>query len=572
MKKLCVVTAIGCAAVLALAGCGGGDNRTKFDVETLKSTYGYQWEDTSEPILNEDGLKDIKFNIYAPKDNSADDYNDMAIMDTLRKQTNVKVEWDLVNPSQYQPSLIFANHEGIDGVYHAGLTSAEIADQADRDRLLCISDYLKYMPNFSAILEKRPDIKRQITNAEDGKIYTLPRVEEMGLKQYPNFLFLNKAWTEKAIDANALTGVTKEQVKDGLSLTAEQMEALLKYFKENDMNGDGNANDERPMNFVAQNWQGNQCDLFGMFGINENPDHRVIKNGQVTYTYFDKAYYDAVSFIRGWVDKGYIDKVSFEQTQDNFLANGKSGKNATTDDAIAKGEKYGAFYWWESDTVVTKEENYICCAPLKGPSDYNGHNYSNCQTVCISNTPEIDVGELFFFKGVPNAEVLLTYFDRYYMPDISAQINYGPIGIAFEEEKVGGMLKPKASPEGKTADEIRLKFAPLGICYLTDTEWGHTVEMEPRAQLRLQRINDYVKPYLPEDVTPVPNLQYTLSELDKMDRYTAIETQMNQLILYLHQGTLTKDSWTKYINGLKSDGVGVNKVLEIYQAAYDRVK
>ena len=158
------------------------------------------------------------------------------------------------------------------------------------------------------------------------------------------------------------------------------------------------------------------------------------------------------------------------------------------------------------------------------------------------------------------------------MPDISAQINYGPIGIAFEEEKVGGMLKPKASPEGKTADEIRLKFAPLGICYLTDTEWGHTVEMEPRAQLRLQRINDYVKPYLPEDVTPVPNLQYTLSELDKMDRYTAIETQMNQLILYLHQGTLTKDSWTKYINGLKSDGVGVNKVLEIYQAAYDRVK
>ena len=51
------------------------------------------------------------------------------------------------------------------------------------------------MPNFSKILEERPDIRAQLTS-EDGKIYTLPRVEEMGLLQNPNLLFLNKNWAQ----------------------------------------------------------------------------------------------------------------------------------------------------------------------------------------------------------------------------------------------------------------------------------------------------------------------------------------------------------------------------------------
>ena len=37
------------------------------------------------------------------------------------------------------------------------------------------------MPNFKKLLEERPDIKAQLLNIEDGKIYSLPRIEEMGL-------------------------------------------------------------------------------------------------------------------------------------------------------------------------------------------------------------------------------------------------------------------------------------------------------------------------------------------------------------------------------------------------------
>ena len=150
-------------------------------------------------------------------------------------------------------------------------------------------------------------------------------------------------------------------------------------------------------------------------------------------------------------------------------------------------------YWWESETVVSNPENYITCAPLIGP---NGD-----QTISVSNNPEISIGELVFFNGVENVEVLLAYFDRYYDPYFSAQINYGPVGIVYEEElDESGMLVQKELTGDVTADELRLQNAPLGIIYLSDYAWEHVVHMEPRAQLRLERLEAYATPYVDEGV------------------------------------------------------------------------
>ena len=387
----------------------------------------------------------------------------MKVMQDLYESTNVNVTWENVSESVYtqQKNLIFGNSANRpDAIYHAGMSAGEIIKYAKRNVLLPISDYLQYMPNFSKILQERPDIKAQLVNVEDGKIYSLPRIEEMGLLQNPNILFLNKNWAAKAIEAGAVSGITLDDLKDGINLTSSQMEALLTYFKDNDMNGNGNAGDERPLSFVYNNWQGNQCDLYGMFGLNDNLEHRVIVDGKVTYTIQDPRFKDATNFIASWVSKGLIDKVSFEQSQDNFLANGKGL------------ETYGAFYWWESETVVSNPENYIVCNPIQGP---NGD-----QTVCISNNPEIGTGELVIFKDCPNFEVLLAYFDRYYDPMVSAQINYGPIGIVYEEQTdANGMLVQKALPTGITSDELRLQNAPLGIIYLSDYAWNNVVHMEP---------------------------------------------------------------------------------------------
>ena len=521
----------------------------------LVDTYGFQWTDASAPILNEQGAKELSFTVYSSKNASALDYNDMKIMSDLYAQTNVQVNWENVSESVYaqQKNLIFGNADNRpDAIYHAGMGAGEIIKYARRKVLVPISDYLDYMPNFKKLLEERPDIKNQLINVADGKIYSLPRIEEMGLLQSPNLLFLNVSWTKAAIEAGKVTGLSADDLKDGLALTSAQMEEILTYFRDNDMNGNGKTDDERPLSFVYNNWQGNQCDLYGMFGLNDNLEHRVIVDGKVTYTIQDERFKEATNFIANWVDKGLIDKVSFEQSQDNFLANGKGL------------ETYGAFYWWESETVVSNPENYIVCSPVKGP---NGD-----QTICVSNNPEVGTGEVILFATCKYPEVLLAYFDRYYDPVISAQINYGPIGIVYEEERdEKGMLVQKPLPEGVTSDELRLQNAPLGIIYLGEYAWNNVVHMEPRAQLRLERLQLCAKPFVAENVKPFPNLQFTLEELNTLSNY---ETNLNDyirtnLISWLMKGGVSDAAWSAFQNDLNGK-VNLAGIQKVYQDAYDR--
>lgn len=537
-------------------GCGKKEvQQEKVGVDELVSKYGYQWTDVTKPILNEKGSEEISFNIYSSKNASALDYNDMLVMQNLYESTGVNVMWENVSESVYleQKNLIFGNvNNRPDAIYHAGMTSGEIIKYAKRKVLVPISDYLDYMPNFKKILEERPDIKSQLVNVEDGKIYSLPRIEEMGLLQHPNLLFLNKDWTIKAIRAKAVSGIKESDVKDGLNLTAAQMESLLTYFRDNDMNGNGKTEDERPLNFVYNNWQGNQCDLYGMFGLNDNLEHRVIVDDKVVYTVQDERFKEATNFIADWVTKGLIDKVSFEQSQDNFLANGKGL------------ESYGAFYWWESETVVSNPENYITMNPLIGPK--------GDQTICVSNNPEIGTGEIIIFKDCPNVEILLTYFDRYYDPEISAQINYGPIGIVYEEERdEKGMLVQKPLPEGVTSDELRLQNAPFGIIYLTEYAWNNVVNMEPRAKLRLDRLEKFANPFVGENVKPFGNLQFNMDELNVLSTY---ETGLNDymrtnLIKWLMKGGVSEEDWNKFQKEL-TEKVYLNDVKKVYQDAYTR--
>lgn len=555
-KKILASALIFTMAIFALAGCGKSASKgNSKDVDTLVKEYGFQWTDPTKPILNDKGAEEISFKIYSSKNASALDYNDMKVMQDLFEATNVTVDWSNVSESVYseQKNLILGNQDNRpDAIYHAGMSAGEIIKYAQRNVILSISDYLEYMPNLSKILNERPDIYNQLINVKDGKIYSLPRIEEMGLLQNPNILFLNKNWAAAAIEAGAVSGVSKADLVDGVTLTSVQMEAFLKYFKENDMNGNGNAGDERPLSFVYNNWQGNQCDLYGMFGLNDNLEHRVIIDNKVVYTIQDDRFKEATNFIVKWVNAGYIDKVSFEQSQDNFLANGKGL------------EKYGAFYWWESDTVVDNADNYIVCAPLVGPD--------GSQTVCVSNNPEVGTGEVIVFSDCKNPEVLLAYLDRFYDPYVSAQINYGPIGIVYEEElDENGKLVQKPIPEGVTTDELRLQNAPFGIIYLSDYAWNNVVNMEPRAQLRVDRLAKYVKPYVGKNVLPCPNLQFTLDELNVLGNY---ETNFNdyvrsKLISWLINGGVSDAEWSTFQKEIVSK-CKLDEIQKVYQDAYDR--
>ena len=547
-------------STLVLASCGGGGNgqpTSQADPDEI----GYNYTDPTKPIIKTKGA--VKFNVTAPKNSMALDYNQMLVFQNLENQTNVEVKYTNLSESQYatQKQLILADTKNLpDALYHAGFTNKELIQYGtNRKTIAAIDEYLKYMPNLTRIFASRPDIKAALT-APDGHIYSFPRVEEMGLKQYPNLLFINKEWVGKLIDEHKLSfDLTKDALVDGLKLKRSELKEVLSYFKSMDMNGNGQASDEIPMSFVTGNWQGNESDFISSFGLPENTSHKVLKNDEVYFSVTDPLWRKAVDEISEWRREGLIETPAFEDNQDTFLSKGKVNSQGY--------ERLGCFYWWEMETVISAEQqkNYIVMQPLVDDA-------TNKQYVGVSNELEVEKGQIVVFNKAANKEILMTYFDRFYEPYTSAQLNYGPIGIVFDEKlDSNNKLVTKEVPAGTTVDELRLKNAPMGALCLTQNEWDNYVNMEPRAQLRLDRLEKYEKPHTIPGLKGFPNISYTVEEINTLARY---EQGFGDLIAstyirwVLADNPISDSDWNKFQSDLTK--AGIEQIRKVNQDGYNR--
>ena len=134
-----------------------------------------------------------EFTVLAVKDDAVKDYNTMPVFEDIALETNRDVYYIYNTSVQYNNNPDPVGINGIDAIYHSGLSDLKLFNYGKRNRIVAIDEYLDYMPNFKKILEDRPDIKEALTSP-DGHIYSLPRVEEMGLRNYPNILFINKTF------------------------------------------------------------------------------------------------------------------------------------------------------------------------------------------------------------------------------------------------------------------------------------------------------------------------------------------------------------------------------------------
>ena len=493
-----------------------------------------------------------QFVVLTVKEDTVKDYNTMPVFKELAEETGIEVKWIYNTSTQYSNNTDPVGIKGIDAIYHSGFSNLKLYDYGRRGRIVAIDKYLSSMPNFKKILDDRPDIAEAL-KSPDGHIYSLPRVEEMGLKAYPNILYLNKKWVNQLIETNNLPAgltLTSADLVDGLDLYRSEFKGILQKFNDLDMDGDNSTTNEVPLSFVSGNWQGNESDLIASFGLAENREHKTIIDGKVTFTFTDEKWFNAVRELADWYNKGLIRSSAFTQGENDFLAKGQDGR-------------YGAFYWWEKNTVVANPNDYIIVKPLK---DDDGNRY-----VGLSNEQEVEKGECVILDVCADKEGLLSYFDKFFLPKYSAQLNYGSIKSgAFLPELINGKLIPNDDHGAQSADDFRMKNAPYGVVYLTQEVWDKSVEMESRAKLRLENLEKYVKPYTFKGASSIPNLNYTQDELVTLNTY---EQSLSNNASSWYANSVTggalpsKESWQNFLNINKES---IDRVLEINQIAYDR--
>ena len=523
-KRFITILVIVCSISLFLAGCSSKSSSQEREVKDIH--------------LNKEGLplvdEKVTLKLVSPKSPLAPKFGDMTIFKRLEKDTNVNIEWNNLPADGYQEkkNLLLASDDLPDAFYNSGFSDLDLMKYGERGTIIPLEDLIKeYMPNLQKRLEERPELKKIIT-APDGHIYSLPRAEEMGLVKMPNIQFINKDWLDKF----------------GLDVpeTLEEYHNALKTFVEKDANGNGKK-DEVGLTFLYNGWCGNLGDLIGLFGIPDNTDHLIVQDGKAVFSAAQPEYKEALKYYHKWVEEGLIDPESTTQDISQLFAKGK------TDDVTL-----GSFIWWEKTEMVgpAREDKYVVMPPLKGPEG---------KIVGRSNYSEYGRDAFVITKEDPYPELTARWVDQLYKPKMSAQINWGPIGDIYKEDK-NGMLVNKELPEGVAMGEYRQKVAPGGPFIVLKDDFGKVVDMEPRAKERLKILKQYYEPYMVDE--SYPQVFFGQEDLEKINRMkTDIMEFVNQKkAKWLMEGGIDEE-WEGYIKQLNQ--MGLPELMKIYQKGLD---
>ncbi|MDN4609896.1 ABC transporter substrate-binding protein [Arthrobacter burdickii] len=514
---------------MLLSGCSGSGGAA----ETPDKSEELGLNTTGLPIVDET----LTLSFGGTKSALAPDYADMQLVQQWQQDTNIAIEWENLPEQVYleKKNLMLASDELPDVLYNTGLTDAEVVQNGSNGTLLPLEDLIEeHAPTLSGILDQRPDIRAAIT-ASDGHIYTLPSVEELGLVQHPNFLYINKAW----LDALGLP----------VPRTIDEYHAALEAFKTKDPNGNG-LSDEIPLSFRTDSFAANPHDLIAALGGQpENNDHRIVRDGKVEFTANTDEYKAGVDGLADWYSDGLIDPESFSQDDVAYLSKGKS------ETAIL-----GSFFWWELKEMVGEDRmgDYTILGVLEG---VNGEKLAS-----VSNNQEISRGAMAITRANQYPAATMRWADRLFDPAMSAQANWGPIGVTLEENSDGVLVQIPA-PAGEAEGERRQKVAPGGPKITTAEDFETVVAPEPRAKERQDLVNELYAPFKANDAYPPVMLS-----VEELEQTSFPVTDINGLVKekfasWIVNNTVEQE-WDAYVSQL--DTMGIDEVIATYQQAYDR--
>lgn len=176
MKKILALI-LALAMILSLAACGKPAEQPP--VETQPATPDTQPVETEpevqEPQKNVDRYplqSDKTFDVVSGSDIFGDD-GETVITQAMQKATGVDIDWSFMTAEQVQLALTGKDLPDAIFQYASLLDKATMYEYGQGGYFVNFMDYLDIMPNFSAVIEANPNALKVVQN-EDGSVYCLP--------------------------------------------------------------------------------------------------------------------------------------------------------------------------------------------------------------------------------------------------------------------------------------------------------------------------------------------------------------------------------------------------------------
>ena len=515
--------AITCAVALlgSLAACGG----------------------SKEPTTTADGKPIVS--VLVVKRPATDKIANMQWAKDLEADCDCKIEWQEVSEDAWaqQKNATLAAGKIADVSLHAFFP----ANAAQFPGLFeDLSKDLDKMPNVKQFFKEKPDAQKLTTDPE-GHMYALPSSRGKSYSGTGQHMFINKTWLDKL----------------GLQVptTWDELENVLKAFKTQDPNGNGQA-DEIPMNirkldsyftYYSPMLLLNSTGIVTGFNKGASPTGFYAKNGVVKSFLTSDEYKEVVKYYHKLISEGLIPAdwatKAFDACDTDQLSDGKTAKTGVS------------FGWSQDASFGTLKDQYI---PIPVPS---APGVSPDKTVWDGSSSEFDAAGPAVSARAANKDATLKLLNLMYSEKYSVQQFYGSFGktvtktgeheYTVDNDKLIEMRKKNTSPSlsypaGWIPDEVTIKG-----------DAGSDALYQASKVYEKQRSNfDPVKDYIPDYVNPDADDNTTLAS-----NYNQISNvAMQKTATWMSKGGIDEE-WDAYCKQL--DSLGLQENVKIWQKWYD---
>ena len=536
-KKILALMMVVALTAACVSGCG---SKTEKEPEIV--TPATERGTISFPLEQE-----MTFDIMVRYDGDLDAaLNNCAFWDRLHEMTNVKINF-IVLPTDGTMgafnAMFAANKEGDAILGGSMINESDLSLMAANGLLMPMNQYIddpEIMPNFNErVLAESPATKAYIT-MPDGNIYSLPKYTALDGNFLECPLWINKHWLDR--------------LNLPVPTTIEELEEALIAFRDHDMNGDGDPNDEIPYIFLNGHTYSHMEAILGLWGLATkdgiNDSYVYIQNGKVQFAPTSRAYKDALTTLNRWYESDLIWSECFTGTEETFQA--KVSSEVPMVGLLA------------AKTITAGYEDYFVQLEPVAVEGYEAEWYRHPGRLGGK-------GQFSLTRSCKNPEVLMHWIDLFYSLEHTVAINYGEEADGRWALNDDGKYEFFTLPANKT-EELQTA-APLFYELFTNVPGAFTAKdfenkiVLSSIQAMYQESYAVYEDYMTDEFWPRPYI----ADSD-VSRLAELRTDIFHIV------TEKREAWVTGINDIDADWndylrlmdkIGIDEFLDILQRNYD---
>ena len=524
-----VVALVLASAVCLTAFSGGGNSASDNSQSTVSSETAGESESAKE-----ENNENITVSMFLQDSADQAISTDLPIIQEITKRTGVNFEFVAApnTEDQFREKFNVTVASGDIPDIMVSTYRDDMMKVAEQGTFAALDDYIdQYAPNLKKILDENPDYIRDI-RASDGNIYFMPFIG--AVKTF-------KVWM--------LRGDWLDKLGLEVPVTLDDWYNVLKAFKEQDPNGNGEA-DEIP--YTTRNTQAGVLAFMEAFGISgfEANEQFFIEDGQVKYAYTDPRCKEALEFINKLYSEGLIDSEYATNDTNVWLSRLTNEVSGACQDTTARAYSLGTQV---RAANADSDAYFVVVAPPKGP---DGTQMTTSQMQAIRGFTAISADS-------PYIKEIVQLFDYFYSEEGSLLMNFGIEGETYTMENG----KPTYTENIANDSQGRSILSMLNIyghrewAYKQDIGYEDALLDETYVNYR-NDMEQYIRP-------TIPALSFTEEEREVINStYTEIQTYKDEMINKFIMGKEPLDNFDSFVQTLKN--MGIDDVLAVEQAAYDR--